>query len=106
MHRGRLARSRAIGHTFSMRRWLVASSIVVAAIAACDRERVEVANEAEDAGVASDAQETGPGPVFPMDAGAIDAGCAKDPLPVGVCGATCPLGFKIVDGKPTCDCCE
>ena len=96
-------------HLFAMGpRTVIVVAFGLAIAAACDRERVEVAESGEPSAggdAAFEAMGAAP-PAFPMDAGGIDAGCAKDPLPVGVCGAECPKGFKIVDGSPTCDCCE
>lgn len=96
-----------MGHTSSMRRALVAAVVVVGVVAACDRERVEVGEVTGLEAGADGAPSDGPSsPVFPQDAQlVVDAGCAKETPPVTVCDE-CPKGFKIIDGSPTCDCCE
>lgn len=95
--------------SFTFARGYLVPFFVVVSIAACDRERVEVAEPAApDASVGPappPEAKVPPQPSFPMDAGPIDAGCAMEIPPVGLCGE-CPKGYKQVDGVPTCDCCE
>lgn len=95
-----------MGHTFSMARSLVFAVIALAALVACERERVEV-GEVSTVEADSAPSDSGPeSPMFPRDAQVVvDAGCAKEPPPVAAC-KDCPNGFKIIDGKQTCDCCE
>ena len=90
----------------------VTATAVVLALAGCARERVDVADIAADPEpVRPDAGEPLP-PSFDVSDGGLsgrdqsDAGdCTTDEPTVGVC-APCPTGYVIVDGEPTCTCCD
>ena len=92
-----------------MKRFFFLAALGLAAIAACDRERVEVAEPSAIDGAAEaedDAALGSQAPSFPVtDAQArADAECTDNPPPIGSCRG-CRNGFLVVDGKATCECC-
>jgi len=91
---------------------VAALALVLAALGACDRERVELASaspEGVDPGVLGDPIPSDDGGLE-ADVGSVFAEAAVDPFcgyspPVSHC-APCPKGNKIVDGEAICECCE
>jgi hypothetical protein len=76
-------------------------------LAACERDRVEVADLDDDGGAATDASGDGTFPPFPtIDATPdLDATSCGNPPLIGSC-QRCPNGYLVVNGKSTCMCCD
>lgn len=87
-----------------------AAAVVALALGGCARERVRVADVADAAPV--QAGDSPPPPSFEVPDGdraapeQRDGGrcTAVEPI-LGAC-APCPGGYLIVDGEPTCTCCD
>jgi hypothetical protein len=82
-------------------------ALALLALAACARERVEVAEtEIADGGGATPANDANPPPFNTVD-GSLDALPSCGPPPsIGRCAQQCPTGYKpLDDGGPSCECC-